>query len=62
LGAARLFSFLKSFDMGFESGAILMLSLEIGLQFFDEQLEAADFVAQLLSFGCGRRGNALRGG
>jgi hypothetical protein len=58
---SRLFNFLERFDVGFERRAILVLGLEIGLQLFYKQLEAADFVSQLLNFDCGRRGNALRG-
>lgn len=58
----RLFDFLKSFDVGFESGAILVLRFEISLQFLDEELEAANFVAQFLEFGRGRHGARWGGG
>ena len=51
-----LVGFLKGFDMGFEGGAILVLGFEIGLEFFHEELEAANFVLQFLKFGGGRRG------
>ena len=47
-GAAALFGFLHGFEVGFEGGAVLFLGFQLGLKFFYEQLEAADFVAQLL--------------
>jgi hypothetical protein len=43
-----LFGFLKRLEMSFESFAILVLSLEFGLQLLDEKLETSDFIAQLL--------------
>ena len=44
----RLLSFLKSLEMGFERGAILMLRLEFRLKSLHEHLEPEHFVAQLL--------------
>jgi hypothetical protein len=49
--AEMLFGFLHGFEVGFQGGAILFLGLEFGLEFLDQQFEAADFVAQLLCFG-----------
>ena len=37
--------------MGFESGAVLLLRFQLRLEFFHEQFEAADFVAQFLRLG-----------
>ena len=57
----RLFQFLLGFEVSFESGAILVLGLELGFEFLDEKLEAADFVAQLLNFSAGSGRRSLGG-
>ena len=62
LGGWGLFGFLNGFDVRFEGGGILVLRLEIGLEFFHEELEAANFVAQFLEFCGGRRSARERGG
>ena len=41
--------------MRLESRAILMFGLQFSFEFFHQQFEAADFVAQFLNF-CGRCG------
>jgi hypothetical protein len=41
----KLFGFLHGFEVGFEGGAVLFLGFELGLEFFHQKLEAADFVA-----------------
>ena len=48
-GKCRLFGFLNRLEMGLESLAILVLGFEFGLQFLDHELEAANFIAQLLN-------------
>ncbi len=44
----RLIHFLHGLEVGFESGAVLLLGFQLRLKFFHEQFEAADFVAQFL--------------
>jgi hypothetical protein len=38
-------------NLEFEGLGVLALDLELGLEFFDEQLEAGDFASQLLDVG-----------
>lgn len=40
-----LFGFLHGFEVGFQGGAVLFLGFQFGLQFFHQELEAANFVA-----------------
>jgi hypothetical protein len=49
--ARELFGFLHGFEVGFQGGTVLFLGFQFGLEFFDEQLEATDFVAELLGVG-----------
>lgn len=49
--AEALVGFLHGFEVGFEGGAVLFLGFQFGLEFFYQQLETTDFVAQFLSFG-----------
>ena len=46
-----LFGFLHGLEVGFQGGAVLFLGFEFGLEFFYQELEAADFVAQFLGVG-----------
>ena len=46
-----LFGFLHGFEVGFQGGAVLFLGFQFGLQFFHQELEAANFVAQFLGVG-----------
>ena len=50
-----LVRFLLSSEMSFEGGAVLMFGLQFGFELFDEELEAADLIAQFLNF---RRGDS----
>jgi hypothetical protein len=50
-GVETLLGFLHGFEVGFEGGAVLFLGFQLRLEFFYQELEAADFVAQFLSVG-----------
>jgi hypothetical protein len=47
----QLLGFLHGLEMSFERLAVFMFCFQLGLQFLDEQLEAANFVALLLQIG-----------
>jgi len=54
-GKRGLLGFLKRFEVSFESLAIFVLGFDFGLELLDEELEPANFIAQLLHLrGCGR--------
>jgi hypothetical protein len=45
---SRLSGFREGADLGFEGLIILPLDLKLGLEFFDEEIEASDFHAEFL--------------
>jgi hypothetical protein len=45
----QLVRFLQRFQVSFEGGAVIALSVEFGLEALDEQLEAANLATKLLS-------------